>query len=139
MDQQPPKRYWNKDFIQKEKVGRNNRRYYKRGPGYICSVCPYASNKTCGKCIYARWNVDGIVAGFSPSRAYREAHKDEISASPLMMQFDGDPRLTLIPRAASLRLPVEQLDRPLRRLVEPTVMDSLQLVGKLAHVKKVIG
>ena len=139
MDQMPGKKYWNRKFIQGEKLGRKNSRYYKRGPGYVCQKCPYASNKTCGMCIFAKWNVDGIAAGFSPSRAYREAHKDDISASPLVMQFKDDPRLTLIPRTASLRLPVERLDRPLRRLVQPTVLDSFHLVEKLAGVKKAIG
>ena len=119
MDQAPSKRFWPQKFIQKEEVGRKNRRYYKRGPGYICQVCPYASNKTCGKCIYARWNVDGVLAGFSPSRAYRESHKDDITASPLLMQFENDPRLNIIPKSPSL--------------------NRTQLAVKLLQVKRVIG
>ncbi len=140
MDQMPGSKYWNRDFIQREKVGRKNKRYYKRGPGYICQVCPYASNKTCGMCIYAKWNVDGIAAGFSPSRAYREAHKDDISASPLVMQFDRARRFMLPPvDTPRLNLPPQELNRSFSRLENPTSLDKLHLAEKLAHVRRVIG
>lgn len=37
--------------------------------------------------MFMRENVLGITAGFSPSGKYRKAHRDDISASPLMQQF----------------------------------------------------
>jgi len=37
--------------------------------------------------MFLRENVLGITAGFSPKRQYREQHRDDISASPLMQSF----------------------------------------------------
>jgi len=57
---------------------------------WICEKCPYADNATCKNCMFAVWNVDGVMAGFSPDRAYREAHKNDVRDSPMMEKFSMD-------------------------------------------------
>jgi len=69
--------------------------YYKgaarRADGtWICENCQYADNKTCGQCMFARWNIDGVMAGFSPDKAYREAHRNDVRDSPMMQKFSMD-------------------------------------------------
>src|SRR5712692_5708364 len=67
-------------------------RYYRNGKridgSYPCLQCPYGDNKTCSMCVFARWNVEGIQAGFSPKEAHRRAHSQDISQSPLMQQLE---------------------------------------------------
>src|SRR6267378_5049574 len=101
VDTAPPKSWRKGKFL--EKVGRDGRLYYKRG-GYICDVCPYGDNKTCAHCMFARENVEGIASGFSPDKAYREAHKDAIPNSPLMQKFSMDS-VDHRPREKTFRLP----------------------------------
>ena len=66
-------------------------RHYRNGRridgSYPCLDCPYADNKTCSMCIFAKWNVEGVMAGFSPKDAYRKAHGEDVTASPLMQQL----------------------------------------------------
>ncbi len=81
MDTIPPKKMRPKKFISRE--DKDGTRYYKKA-GYICEACPYADNAVCGNCMFARWNVDGIRAGFSPDAAFRKAHGGDLSASPLI-------------------------------------------------------
>ena len=38
-------------------------------------------------CVFAKWNVEGVIAGFSPKDAYRKAHGEDVTASPLMQQL----------------------------------------------------
>ncbi len=38
-------------------------------------------------CMFAKWNVEGVMAGFSPSEAYRRAHKEDLDQSPLIQQL----------------------------------------------------
>src|SRR5712664_4764215 len=57
---------------------------------WICEKCQYADNKTCGQCMFAVWNIDGVMAGFSPDKAYREAHKTDVRDSPMMQKFSMD-------------------------------------------------
>lgn len=85
MDTIPPLKLRPKKFVTKDSTGG---RFYKKA-GYICEVCPYAEDKVCAVCIFARWNVEGVMAGYHPSEAYRIAHKDDVSASPLMVAADG--------------------------------------------------
>src|SRR5437660_11237041 len=59
----------------------------------ICDLCPYGSNSVCKYCAFANWNVLGIKAGFSPKEAYRRAHKDDISNSPLMEKLEKPTQL----------------------------------------------
>ena len=72
-----------------------NRRYYRNGRradgSYPCLECPYADNKTCSSCIFAKWNVEGILAGFSPKEAYRQSHQCDVGASPLLQQINKTP------------------------------------------------
>ena len=37
-------------------------------------------------CVFARWNVEGVLAGFSPDEAYRRAHKQDVLQSPLIQR-----------------------------------------------------
>jgi hypothetical protein len=37
-------------------------------------------------CVFASWNVDGIMAGFSPSEAYRRTHSKDATQSPLVQK-----------------------------------------------------
>src|SRR5207253_5746587 len=73
-----------------------NRRYYRNGRradgSYPCLECPYADNKTCSSCIFAKWNVEGIMAGFSPKEAYRQNHQGDVGASPLLQQISRQDR-----------------------------------------------
>ena len=39
-------------------------------------------------CVFAKWNVEGLMAGFSPKEAHRKAHGEDISQSPLMQQLE---------------------------------------------------
>lgn len=57
---------------------------------WICEKCQYADNATCKNCMFAVWNIDGVIAGFSPDRAYREAHKNDVRDSPMMQKFSMD-------------------------------------------------
>ena len=54
--------------------------------GSICDQCS-CNSKQQASCIFQKENVLGITAGFSPKRQYREQHRDDISASPLMQSF----------------------------------------------------
>jgi hypothetical protein len=40
--------------------------------------------------MFARWNVDGVLAGFTPDQAYQEAHKTDVRDSPMMQKFGMD-------------------------------------------------
>ncbi len=42
-------------------------------------------------CVFAKWNVEGILAGFSPSEAYRRAHVKDAGESPLIQQIQKAP------------------------------------------------
>ena len=42
-------------------------------------------------CVFAKWNVEGIMAGFSPSEAYRRAHAKDAGESPLIQQIQKSP------------------------------------------------
>src|SRR5205807_7599388 len=57
---------------------------------WICENCQYADNKTCSNCMFAVYNIDGVMAGFSPDKAYREAHKTDVRDSPMMQKFSMD-------------------------------------------------
>jgi len=57
---------------------------------WICENCQYADNATCKNCMFAVWNIDGVMAGFSPDKAYREAHKNDVRDSPMMQKFSMD-------------------------------------------------
>ncbi len=60
-------------------------------------------------CVFAKWNVEGVMAGFSPKEAYRRAHTGDLSSSPLIQQLrkptsldQGAPVNRVLPR---VRLP----------------------------------
>ena len=61
-------------------------RFYRRGQAYPCDMCT-CNSKQQANCIFSKDNVLGITAGFSPKRQYREQHRNDISASPLMQNF----------------------------------------------------
>ncbi len=67
-------------------------RHYRNGRridgSYPCLQCPYGDNKTCGMCVFARWNVEGVLAGFSPSEAYRKTHAKDAAQSPFIQSID---------------------------------------------------
>src|SRR5437660_8820394 len=54
--------------------------------GSICDQCS-CNSKQQANCVFSRENSLGILAGFNPSGKYRKAHRDDISASPLMQSF----------------------------------------------------
>jgi hypothetical protein len=70
-------------------------RYYRNGKRidgtYPCFSCPYGDNKTCSMCVFARWNVEGVLAGFSPDQAYRKAHGQDAAQSPLLQKIAKQP------------------------------------------------
>ena len=41
--------------------------------------------------MFAKWNVEGIMAGFSPNEAYRRAHRGDVSQSPLIQKIGKGP------------------------------------------------
>jgi len=57
-------------------------------------------------CVFARWNVEGVPAGFSPDEAYRKAHGKDASQSPLIQKIQkratplerGFPANEVLPR-----------------------------------------
>jgi len=78
---------------------RGAKNYYKGGHRYadgtwVCENCSYADDKTCGQCVFARWNIDGINEGFRPADAHRmahpEAYSDAVRGSPLLQKFSMD-------------------------------------------------
>src|SRR5690348_728606 len=85
-------------------------RHYRNGRridgSYPCLSCPYGDNKTCGQCVFARWNVEGILAGFSPNEAYRKTHAKDAAQSPLVQKIQkqktplerGSPSNDVLPR-----------------------------------------
>jgi hypothetical protein len=70
-------------------------RHYRNGKridgSYPCLACPYGDNKTCSLCVFARWNVEGVLAGFSPDEAYRRTHKGDATQSPLIQEVRKGP------------------------------------------------
>ncbi len=87
-------------------------RHYRNGRridgSYPCLNCPYGDNKTCSMCVFARWNVEGVLAGFSPDQAYRKAHGSDAAQSPLIQKIQkkqtplerGFPANDVLPRTA---------------------------------------
>jgi len=57
-----------------------------RAKNYPCDSCPARSEKTCAHCIFARWNVEGIMNAFSPKPA-----AGDFSNSPLIMRVADSP------------------------------------------------
>jgi len=70
-------------------------RHYRNGRridgSYPCLDCSYGDNKTCSMCVFARWNVEGVLAGFSPDEAYRKAHAKDAGQSPLIQKIQKRP------------------------------------------------
>jgi hypothetical protein len=80
----------------------------------ICDICPYGSNSVCKFCQFNAVNILGIRAAFSPKESYRRAHKDDISASPLMQKLDkpvsldyGMPNNSVLPKVNLPHFPVK--------------------------------
>ncbi len=73
---------------------------------YPCLNCPYGDNKTCSMCVFARWNVEGVLAGVAPDQAYRKAHRTDAAESPLIQKIQkkqtplerGFPANDVLPR-----------------------------------------
>jgi len=42
-------------------------------------------------CVFAKWNVEGVLAGFSPDEAYRRAHREDVTQSPLIQKMAMGP------------------------------------------------
>src|ERR671923_2559360 len=59
-------------------------KYFRKG-GYPCLSCEYADDRTCGMCMFAKWNVEGLLGGFSPSEAYRKTHVQDVRDSPALL------------------------------------------------------
>ncbi len=64
-------------------------------------------------CVFAKWNVEGVLAGFSPDEAYRRAHKQDLAQSPLVQQLakptpldQGVPVNRVLPRVQLPFFPV---------------------------------
>jgi len=57
-------------------------------------------------CVFARWNVEGVLAGFAPDQAYRKAHGTDAAESPLIQKIQkkqtplerGFPANDVLPR-----------------------------------------
>ncbi len=112
-------------------------RYYRNGKridgSYPCFSCPYGDNKTCGMCVFARWNVEGIMAGFSPDEAYRRAHNGDVTQSPLIQTMRKGPTPLERGFPANEVLP----KRPINSLFPvPSYNSIAQSLAKLQQIRK---
>jgi hypothetical protein len=46
-------------------------------------------------CGFAKWNVEGVLAGFTPKEAYRRAHAKDVRDSPLILKSLEDKSLPI--------------------------------------------
>ncbi|MEM3617890.1 MAG: hypothetical protein QXK47_02315 [Candidatus Bathyarchaeia archaeon] len=80
-----------------------------RVENYPCTGCPYKSDKTCAKCIFAGWNVKGILGGLAPDQKTRLKFSSDVSASDLMMSLPNSPLARLMdslhPKLSQLVVP----------------------------------
>ena len=115
-------------------------RYYRNGKRidgtYPCFNCPYGDNKTCSMCVFARWNVEGVLAGFSPDQAYRKAHGQDAGQSPLLQQIAKRP--TPLERGFPAN---EVLPRvPLNPMFPvPTYNSITRSLSKLRQIRRKVG
>ena len=110
--------------------------YYRNGRrangSYPCLECPYADNKTCSMCVFAKWNVEGVLAGFSPKEAYRRSHRSDVAASPLLQQIPkmptplemGNPHNQVLPTVPMPFFPV------------PSYNSMSESISKLQQIRK---
>jgi hypothetical protein len=91
---------------------------------YPCFSCPAPANKVCGQCIFASWNVKGIMAGFHPKADYRRLNKRDLTASPLILQVPRSPVM-------EVKRQIEQLHPRLGRLIVPSYNRMSELVNSL--------
>ena len=73
-------------------------------------------------CVFAKWNVEGVLAGFSPDEAHRRAHNKDAQQSPLISQIQKGP--TPLERG----FPANQVlpSRPLNRLFPVPTYNSIR-------------
>src|SRR3989454_12825957 len=116
-----------------------NRRYYRNGRradgSYPCLECPYADNKTCSNCIFAKWNGEGIMAGFSPKEAYRQNHQGDVGASPLLQQRSR--QATPLELGSPVNHVLPQVNRPF--VPVPSYNSMTEALSKLNTIRRKIG
>ncbi len=85
-------------------------------------------------CIFAKWNVEGVMAGFSPKDAYRKAHGEDVTASPLMHQLQK-------PTPLDAGLPANQVlpDVQLPFFPVPSYNSIQRSLEKVGRVRKLFG
>jgi len=80
-----------------------------RAQNYPCLSCPYNGNRNCGNCIFASWNVKGIMGGFAPKPSVRERFRNDVVASPLLQKIPKSPVAEIMdglhPRLSRLVVP----------------------------------
>ena len=96
-----------------------------RAQNYPCLSCPYCSEKTCAKCIFAKWNVEGILAGFHLKKSYRLQHRADLTQSPLILNVPKNPTTQV------MRQVEEVLHPHLSRLVIPSYNRIHELLNVL--------
>jgi len=96
-----------------------------RVENYPCLSCPYRNDKTCAKCIFASWNVKGILAGFHPKQSYRLQHRADLTQSPLILNIPQNPSTQIIKQID------EALHPRLSRLVIPSYNRIKQVLNSL--------
>ncbi len=82
-------------------------------------------------CVFAKWNVEGVMAGFSPKDAYRKAHGQDVTNSPLMQQLQKPTPLDL-GRPANRVLP----DVNLPFFPVPSYNSIQRSLGKLGRIRR---
>lgn len=99
-----------------------------RGEDYPCLHCWYRGDSICANCIFARWNIEGIMAGFHPKQSYRQQHRQDLTQSPLIQTMPSSPH------AQVLRQFEERLHPKLSRLVIPSynrIKEVLESLGEI--------
>jgi len=84
-------------------------------------------------CVFAKWNVEGVLAGFSPNEAHRKAHARDASQSPLIQQIQKQPTMLERGFPANHVLP----RRPLNPLFPVPSYNSIRSsLEKLARLRR---
>lgn len=114
-------------------------RYYRKGKridgSYPCLDCAYGDNKTCSMCVFARWNVEGIMAGFSPDQAHRKAHGQDAAQSPLIRQVAKQP--TPLERGFPANEVLPRVQLPMFPV--PTYNSITVSLSKLQQIRRKVG
>jgi len=92
------------------------------GKDYPCDTCPVRCDSTCARCIFARWNVEGVMNAFG-----KHSQRGDASNSPMVMSTVTSE--TVAQKMARLQL--EALDPHLKKLAVPSYNNLAKALERL--------